>query len=186
VRRARSSDDVVMATRQGMSIRFPADDEQLRPLGRATRGVRAITLNAGDDIVSMDIISAESEMAAEREGEKLANPWVLVITKEGRGKRSAIDNFRQQNRGGKGVIATKFRQASDELAALRIVNAEDEILLVTARGIVMRQLAKAIPTQSREATGVLVQRLDPEDSIVGVTVVPAALVAEEETSEASA
>jgi len=176
VRRARSSDDVVMATRQGMSIRFRADDEQLRPLGRATRGVRAITLNPGDDIVSMDIIFAESVMAAEREGERLANPWVLVITKEGRGKRSAIDHFRQQNRGGKGVIATKFRQDSDELAALRIVNAEDEILLVTARGIVMRQLAKAIPAQSREATGVLVQRLDPEDSIVAVTVVPASFV----------
>jgi DNA gyrase subunit A len=188
VRRARSSDDVVMATRQGMCIRFRADDEQLRPLGRATRGVRAITLNPGDDIVSMDIIFAESVMAAEREGERLANPWVLVITKEGRGKRSAIDHFRRQNRGGKGVIATKFRQESDELAALRIVNAEDEILLVTARGIVMRQLAKAIPTQSREATGVLVQRLDPEDSIVGVTVVPASFIrdpaeAEEEPAE---
>ncbi|MEN9203716.1 MAG: DNA gyrase subunit A [Thermostichus sp. DG_1_5_bins_95] len=182
VRRARSSDDVVMATRQGMSIRFRADDEQLRPLGRATRGVRAMTLNPGDDIVSMDIILAESVMAAEREGEKLANPWVLVITKEGRGKRSAIDNFRQQNRGGKGVIATKFRHESDELASLRIINAEDEIVLVTARGIVMRQLAKAIPTQSREATGVVVQRLDAEDSIVGVTVVPASFIGDLEES----
>ncbi|MCJ2544241.1 DNA gyrase subunit A [Thermostichus vulcanus] len=183
VRRARSSDDVVMATRQGMSIRFRADDEQLRPLGRATRGVRAITLNPGDNLVSMDIISAESVMAAEQEGEGLANPWVLVITKAGRGKRSAIDNFRQQNRGGKGVIATKFRQDSDELAALRIVNAEDEIMLVTARGIVMRQAAKAIPTQSREATGVLVQRLDPEDSIVGVTVVPASFIGDPEEAD---
>ncbi|MFT0726910.1 DNA gyrase subunit A [Synechococcus sp. F70.1] len=176
VRRARPADDVVMATRQGMGIRFRADDEQLRPLGRPARGVRAITLNAGDAIVSMDILSAEAVRAAEQEGERLANPWVLVITKEGRGKRLAIDHFRQQNRGGKGVIATKFRQASDELAALRIVNAEDEILLVTARGMVMRQLAKAIPAQSREATGVLVQRLDPEDNIVGVTVVPASFV----------
>ncbi|MEN9210775.1 MAG: DNA gyrase C-terminal beta-propeller domain-containing protein, partial [Thermostichus sp. DG02_2_bins_29] len=119
---------------------------------------------------------------AEREGEKLANPWVLVITKEGRGKRSAIDNFRQQNRGGKGVIATKFRHESDELASLRIINAEDEIVLVTARGIVMRQLAKAIPTQSREATGVVVQRLDAEDSIVGVTVVPASFIGDLEES----
>jgi DNA gyrase subunit A len=175
VRRARPTDDVVMGTKQGMAIRFKTDVEQLRPLGRATRGVRAITLNEGDAIVSMDIILAESVVAAEAEGDKLANPWVLVITKGGYGKRSAIDEFRAQNRGGKGVIAIKFRKPEDELASLRIVNVEDELMLVTSRGIVMRQLAHAIPSQSRMGTGVRVQRLDQDDAIAALTIVPASM-----------
>ncbi len=175
VRRARPTDDVLMGTRHGISIRFRADHEQLRPLGRATRGVRAMTLNEGDALVSMDIICAETVVAAAEEGENLSNPWVLGISRGGYGKRIAIDQFRAQNRGGKGVIAFKFRREGDELAALPIVNAEDEVMLVTSRGIVMRQQTKAIPSQSRMGTGVRVQRLDPDDGIVGVTVVPASM-----------
>jgi DNA gyrase subunit A len=175
VRRARPTDDVLMGTRQGISIRFRADHEQLRPLGRATRGVRAMTLNEGDALVSMDIICAETVVAAAAEGENLSNPWVLGISRGGYGKRIAIDQFRAQNRGGKGVIAFKFRREGDELAALPIINAEDEVMLVTSRGIVMRQQTKAIPSQSRMGTGVRVQRLDPDDGIVGVTVVPASM-----------
>ncbi len=180
VRRARSTDDVIMATRQGMAIRFKADGEQLRPLSRATRGVRAMTLNEDDALVSMDIICAETIVAVEAEGENLANPWVLILTKKGYGKRLAIDQFRSQNRGGKGVIAAKFRQDGDELAALRIINVDDQLMLVTSRGIVMRQLASAITSQSRMGTGVRVQRLDTDDSIVDVTVVPAAMADPEE------
>ncbi|MDX2272973.1 MAG: DNA gyrase subunit A [Cyanobacteriota bacterium] len=173
VRRARTTDDVVMGTEQGMAIRFKTDNEQLRPLGRATRGVRAITLNPRDSIVSMDIILAESVMAAESIGDQLPNPWILAITRGGYGKRCAIDEFRAQNRGGKGVIATKFRHDSDQLSALRVVNTEDEVMVVTERGIVMRQSASAISSQSRMGTGVRVQRLDADDAIVAVTIVPA-------------
>ncbi len=172
VRRARPTDDVVMGTRQGMAIRFKADHDQLRPLGRATRGVRAITLNEKDKLVSMDILCAESIVAAEAEGDHPTNPWVLMITKGGYGKRLSIGGFRAQNRGGKGVIGLKFRKPDDELTSLQIVNQADELMLVTARGIVMRQLAQAITTQSRMGTGVRVQRLNTDDSIVGVTVVP--------------
>ncbi len=179
VRRARASDDVIMATRQGLAIRFRADHEQLRPLGRATRGVRAMNLNGEDALVSMDIICAETVVAAEAKGSDLANPWVLLLTKRGYGKRLAIEQFRAQNRGGKGVIAAKFRADGDELAALRIVNVDDQLMLATSRGIVMRQLASAITCQSRMGTGVRVQRLDSDDAIVDVTVVPASMAPDE-------
>ncbi len=165
VRRAKPSDDVILGSSNGMAIRFRADSDQLRPLGRATRGVRAMALNEGDRLVSMDIITEDSE------------DWVLVITAAGYGKRTGVDEFRCQNRAGKGLFATKFKtaKANDSLATVRIVKEEDEVLIVTARGIVIRQDAGMIPTQSRLATGVRVQRLDSDDAIVGVTIVPAAL-----------
>jgi DNA gyrase subunit A len=175
VRRARSTDNAIVATKQGMAIRFQADGEQLRPLGRATRGVRAMSLNAGDTLVSLDIISAETSAAVESGGEIPTGPWVLAVTSGGYGKRTAISEFRIQNRGGKGLTATKFRKPGQELASLQIVNADDEVMIVTARGIVIRQRAAAIPTQSRMATGVRVQRLDDEDAICAVTIVPAAM-----------
>ncbi len=165
VRRAKPSDDVILGSSNGMAIRFRADSDQLRPLGRATRGVRAMALNDGDRLVSMDIITEDSD------------DWVLVITAAGYGKRTAVDEFRCQNRAGKGLFATKFKTAkvNDSLATVRIVKEEDEVLIVTSRGIVIRQDAGMIPTQSRLATGVRVQRLDSDDAIVGVTIVPAAL-----------
>jgi DNA gyrase subunit A len=176
VRKACPQDHILMGTQQGMSLRFKADDEQLRPLGRATRGVRAITLNDGDRLVSMDIISAEAQAS---EG----STWILGVTRGGYGKRLAIDEFRAQNRGGKGLIALKFRKPEDEMVALRLVNQADQLMVVTSRGIVMRQMVQAIPSQSRMGTGVRIQRLDSEDGIVAVTVVPAVIVEDSETVE---
>lgn len=168
VRRARESDDVLIATQQGMGIRFHADHEQLRPLGRATRGVRAMTLNPGDRPVSMDIIPADAK-----------DGFILLTTVQGYGKLTPVEAMRAQNRGGKGVIACKLRQddqdGCDELVALRIVHSRDEIMLVTSRGIVIRQVVQAISSQSRMGMGVRLQRLDADDRIVGVTVVPPSL-----------
>ncbi|MEO0802803.1 MAG: DNA gyrase subunit A [Cyanobacteria bacterium J06642_2] len=183
VRRARPEDDVILGSRQGMGIRFSTDSDQLRPLGRATRGVRAMSLNEGDSLVNMDIICEQSLIPdPENEGSYL-DPWILIITKSGYGKRTAIDEFRCQNRAGKGVTATKFRQDDDEIASLRIVNSDDEVLVVTSRGIVIRQRAQDISSQSRMATGVRVQRLDDDDAIAAVTIVPAAMAEGDEDEE---
>ncbi|MGL6283251.1 MAG: DNA gyrase C-terminal beta-propeller domain-containing protein, partial [Microcoleaceae cyanobacterium] len=93
-------------------------------------------------------------------------PWVLVITQNGYGKRVPIEQFTPQNRAGKGRIATKFKKnkkVTDYVAALRVVTPEDELMIITNRGIIIRQAVKAISVQSRSATGVRVQRLDQED-----------------------
>jgi DNA gyrase subunit A len=170
VQRARSQDDILVGSRQGMAIRFRADDEQLRPLGRTARGVRSMELREGDALVSMDILSCEERERTEANGE--CGPWVLVVTAGGFGKRVPFSEFRSQNRGGMGVIATKFRDGGDELAGLRVVSGEDELMIVTARGVIIRQHADEISEQSRPATGVRVQRLDEDDTIVGIAVVP--------------
>jgi DNA gyrase subunit A len=188
VRRARAEDSIIIGSRQGMSIHFRADHEQLRPLGRPTRGVRAMVLRNGDELISMDILPsqvvasiAESEDAdVDCESEELdadlrdQGPWALIITMGGLGKRVPVAQFRLQKRAGMGLRAIKFRKAGDRLAALQIVNDSDEIIMVTSRGIIIRQAVNAISCQSRAATGVRVQRLDGDDAIVAVALVPPA------------
>ncbi|AGY59874.1 DNA gyrase subunit A [Gloeobacter kilaueensis] len=170
VRRARAQDDILVGSRAGMAIRFRADEDQLRALGRTARGVKSMELRKNDELVSMDILSCEQRERAEANGD--CGPWVLVVTAGGFGKRVPFSEFRAQNRGGMGVIATKFRDEGDELAALRVVGCEEELMIVTARGVIIRQHGDEISQQSRAATGVRVQRLDEDDTIVGVAVVP--------------
>jgi DNA gyrase subunit A len=186
VRRTRSQDSIIIGTRQGMAIHFRADHEQLRPLGRPTRGVRSMSLRDGDELISMDILPSQvADMVAnaaaetdteieelELESSTSQGPWVLVITTGGLGKRVPVSQFRLQNRAGMGVRAMKFRRAEDRLAALRVVNEADEMMIVTSRGIIIRQVVNAISCQSRAATGVRVQRLDEDDAIVAVALVP--------------
>jgi DNA gyrase subunit A len=188
VRRARNEDSVIIGTRKGMTIHFRTDQEQLRPLGRPTRGVKSMALRKGDELISMDILPSQvvEQVAHSAEEPELDSddldadsprnqgPWVLVITTGGLGKRVPVSQFRLQNRAGMGVRAIKFRLANDELAALRVVGAADEFVMVTSRGIIIRQIVKAITCQSRSATGIRVQRLDEDDAIVAVALVPPA------------
>jgi DNA gyrase subunit A len=200
VQRATQSDSIIIGSRQGMAIHFKADDEQLRPLGRATRGVKAMKLRANDELISMDILPGQVvasmasaiEATAEEEAEEPngvsdnaeaaeeqelvvtagQGPWVMVVTMGGYGKRVPVSQFRLQNRAGMGIMATKFRLPKDQVAALRVVNEGDELMIVTSRGIIIRQAINAISPQSRMATGVRVQRLDEDDAIAAVALVP--------------
>ena len=186
VRRARVEDTILIGTELGMAIHFRADHAQLRPLGRATRGVRAMKLKDGDKLVGMDIIAAAVTAhlsdADDEEGddvetdvvEETGGPWVLVITTYGYGKRVPVSQFRIQKRAGKGVTSTKFKKLkqADSVTSLRIVHPKDELMIITNRGIIIRQSVDAISSQSRSATGVRVQRLDSDDFISAVTLVP--------------
>ncbi|WP_286625464.1 DNA gyrase subunit A [Thermosynechococcus sp. B1] len=188
VRRTREEDTIIIGSRQGMAIHFRASHDQLRPLGRATRGVKSMSLRPGDELVGMDILPAaianrfatppEDDSAEMEDVEETVahseGPWVLVITTNGYGKRVPVQQFRLQNRAGMGITATKFKAKSneDQLAALRIVNAEDELMIVTSRGIIIRQKVMDISSQSRSATGVRLQRLDEDDVIVTAAVLP--------------
>jgi DNA gyrase subunit A len=108
-------------------------------------------------------------------------PWVVAVTTKGFGKRVQVGRFRLQNRAGVGLRAIKFKSEGDRLASLRIVHAGDELMLVTSRGIMIRQAVESISLQSRSATGVRVQRLDGDDAIVAVALVPKAAEGEENT-----
>ncbi|MDJ0636094.1 MAG: DNA gyrase subunit A [Xenococcaceae cyanobacterium MO_188.B29] len=197
VRLAKQEDSVIIGTRKGMAIHFQTDHQQLRPLGRSTKGVRSMKLKGDDELISMDILpsqvvaniaaNGENDEDDSLESEELiaeeANlgPWLLTITNNGYGKRVPVTKFRLQNRAGMGVRAIKFKSADDRLAAIHVVNQEDEMMIITNRGIIIRQAVDAISPQSRTATGVRVQRLDDDDAIAAVALVPPA--AEEETDE---
>ncbi|WP_247215601.1 DNA gyrase subunit A [Synechococcus sp. C9] len=168
VRLAKATDSILIGSRGGMAIRFAVDHKQLRPLGRATRGVRAMELRPGDVLVGMDMISPEDERD------------VLVVTMNGYGKRVPASEFRIQNRSGMGITSTKFRKQGDAVAGLGLIGADEEILLVTQRGVIIRQAARDISQQSRMATGVRLQRLDADDAIAAVAAVPPNLGDEEE------
>ncbi|MEB3295552.1 MAG: DNA gyrase subunit A [Synechococcales bacterium] len=185
VRLATVHDSIIVGSSLGRAIHFRVNNDQLRPLGRATRGVRSMNLREGDRLVGMAIVSSQIlaeqaallEAAGDDDSEELSDaknqgPWILVVTTGGLGKRVPVSQFRLQNRAGMGIIATKFRKKGDTLAALTMVNEDEELMLVTNRGIIIRQSANAISAQSRPATGVRLQRLDEEDSLVAVAVVP--------------
>lgn len=155
-------------------------------------------LKGDDELISMDIIPSQIvatiETSGEEEeddsGEELVDeavdqgPWLLAITNNGYGKRVPIAKFRLQNRAGMGVRAIKFKSDDDRLVAIDIVNPDDELMIVTNRGIMIRQAVKAISLQSRNATGVRVQRLDKDDAIAAVAPVPPLEIEEDEEDAA--
>ncbi|MBQ4123846.1 DNA gyrase subunit A [bacterium] len=154
VKQANNTDEVFIATSCGMAIRFAIDD--LRPLGRSARGVNSMKLRTGDTIIGCDIIP------------KNFDADLLVVTSDGFGKRSKMSEFRAQNRGGIGLIATKFKSAASRLVALTVVEEMDEIMVVTQNGIVTRIKASDISRQGRPATGVRIQNLMENDLVMAV------------------
>ena len=193
VRLTREEDSILIGSRSGMAIHFRADRDQLRPLGRTARGVRAMSLRSGDELVALDILPAAIASRVGQAGDDAADdnepieetsddstetsspgPWVLVITARGYGKRVPVEQFKLYNRATKGKIATKFKSAKgidDSLAGLLVVNDSDEITIATKRATIVRQSVNAIPVQSRGATGVMVQRI-VDDTIAAVALVP--------------
>ena len=154
VKLAKSYDEIIIGTSCGMAIRFPIKD--LRPLGRSAKGVISMKLRSGDEIVGCDIVPQAYDAD------------LLVVTSDGFGKRTKLSEFRTQNRGGIGLIATKFKTSASRLVALTIVEDSDDIMLVTANGVVTRINAGSISRQGRPATGVRAQNLNDGDNVVSV------------------
>ena len=192
VRLALPGDSILIGSRNGMTIHFRLTDEELRPLGRTARGVRAMNLRPGDQLVSMDVLPAEladqvasagvGDDTPDDEAEEVApseGPWVLVAAASGLGKRVPVDQFRLQKRAGMGLRAIKFRHKGDVLVGLKVLGAGEELLLVSEKGVIVRTQADAIPQQSRAATGVRLQKLDAGDRLTEVVLVPPAPEEEE-------
>ncbi|MBI2995936.1 MAG: DNA gyrase subunit A [Candidatus Melainabacteria bacterium] len=155
VRRSYGKDHIIIGTYDGMVLRF--NEEDLRPLGRTARGVRAINLREGDYVVGFDTFAADSK------------DQVLLVTTDGFGKRVELEEFRTQNRAGVGLIGTKFKSESSHLASLDVVKETDEVIIASAHGVVLRAKVSDISCQSRMATGVRLQKLDEEDYVASVT-----------------
>jgi DNA gyrase subunit A len=144
--------EIVLATRKGMAIRFPED--KVRPMGRAAYGVKGITLAKGDYVIGMVVVKRDSSL--------------LVVTENGYGKRTSIDDYRVTNRGGKGVINVKTTERNGEVVAIKEVLDDDELILITKNGIANRQSVKDIKVIGRNTQGVRLISLKGNDKVTDV------------------
>jgi DNA gyrase subunit A len=145
-----------------MTIRFAVSD--VREMGRAAAGVRGIRLKEDDEVVSLDVASDEAD--------------ILIVTDAGYGKRTKLERFNVQARGGQGVRGIKLTAARGRVVSAFMVSLDEEILLVSSGGVLIRMPVREIASQGRDATGVRVMNLDDGQVVAAVT-----KVAEESPSE---
>ncbi|HAG10071.1 MAG TPA: DNA gyrase subunit A [Desulfotomaculum sp.] len=144
--------EVIIGTRNGLAIKF--NEEQVSSHGRTSRGVRGILLEKDDVVVGLGVITPRDH--------------VLVVTANGHGKRTPVKNYRLQNRGGHGVINIKTSPKTGPVVALKVVKEDEELLLISKEGIIIRMKTSEISVMGRSTRGVLIMRLDKDDLVVGV------------------
>ena len=145
-------DDIFMVSRNGMTIRFSEND--VRPMGRSTAGVRGMKMKQGDEVVSCDV--ARDEVA------------ILIVTDAGYGKRTQLDRFNRQTRGGQGVRGIKLTAKKGYVVAAFMVGLDGEIFLISSGGVTIRTAVRDISSQGRDATGVRVMNLDAGQTVASV------------------
>ncbi len=161
--------DIFIATHDGMGIRFNEDD--VRPMGRTATGVRGIKLRDGDYVVSADIIEE--------------NTQVLNVTEKGYGKRTAVSEFNVQKRGGMGVKIHQITDKTGKITGTLIVNEDEELMLITSEGVIIRLRANDISVVGRASQGVKLINLDGGVNVAGAAKIAADQIDEEETDESA-
>ncbi|WP_168625982.1 DNA gyrase subunit A [Cryobacterium sp. BB307] len=146
--------ELLLVSHKGMSLRFRATDEALRPMGRSTSGVIGMHFRDGDELLSANVVSDDG--------------FVFVVTEGGFAKRTSIDQYRVQNRGGLGIKVAKLQDARGDLAGALIVDEEDEVLVVLASGKVVRSAVAEVPAKGRDTMGVVFARFAEDDRIIAI------------------
>ena len=147
-------DDILLVSRNGMSLRFHADDASLRPMGRSTSGVTGMKFREGDELISANVVTEGS--------------FVFVVTEGGYAKRTSVDEYRVQGRNGFGIKVAKLVEDRGALVGGLIVYEEDEVLVVMASGKVVRSNVNEVPAKGRDTMGVIFAKPGKGDSIIGV------------------
>ncbi|MFE3441720.1 DNA gyrase subunit A [Nocardia sp. NPDC059180] len=149
-----ADDDLLLVSAQGQSIRFAATDEALRPMGRATSGVQGMRFNTDDELLSLNVV---------REG-----TYLLVATSGGYAKRTAIEEYTAQGRGGKGVLTIQYDTRRGTLVGALIVDDDDELYAITSGGGVIRTAAKQVRKAGRQTKGVRLMNLGEGDTLLAI------------------
>lgn len=167
-------DEILLVSKKGMSLRFEATDEALRPMGRSTSGVKGMSFRDGDALLEASVVpgsgaggeSAENEpdAAVEAEGAQ----YVFVVTEGGYAKRTAVEQYRLQNRGGLGIKVAKLNEDRGDLAGALIVGSDDEVLVVLASGKVVRSDVAEVPAKGRDTMGVVFAKFATDDRIIAI------------------
>ena len=146
---------LMLGTKSGMAIAF--SEEDVRAMGRSARGVKGISLREGDEVVGMDLLRRNAE--------------VLTVTEEGFGKRTSVEEYRTQSRGGKGIINLKVTEKTGPVVGIKVVNEDQELMLITAGGIVIRMNVADISVYGRSSQGVKLMSTGEEDQVVALATV---------------
>mgnify|MGYP001243179834 CR=1 FL=1 len=146
--------EVLLVSRHGQSIRFAATDSAMRPMGRSTSGVKGMDFREGDSLLSASVVTDEG--------------YVFVVTEGGYAKRTAVTEYRVQNRGGLGIKVAKLSETRGDLAGALIVEEDDEVLVVLASGKVVRSAVAEVPAKGRDTMGVVFARFAEDDKIIAV------------------
>ncbi|MFF0489141.1 DNA gyrase subunit A [Nocardia sp. NPDC003482] len=149
-----ADDDLLLVSAHGQSIRFPANDEVLRPMGRATSGVQGMRFNTDDELLSLNVVRD--------------NTYLLVATAGGYAKRTAIEEYTAQGRGGKGVLTIQYDQRRGSLVGALIVDDEDELYAITSGGGVIRTSANQVRKAGRQTKGVRLMNLGEGDTLLAI------------------
>jgi DNA gyrase subunit A len=147
-------DDMLLVSRAGMSLRFTASDQSLRPMGRSTAGVKGMQFRGEDQLLSASVVSDQG--------------FVFVVTEGGYAKRTAVDQYRTQQRGGLGIKVAKLSDTRGGLAGAMIVDEDDEVLIVLESGKVVRSSVSEVPAKGRDTMGVVFARLAEDDKVLGI------------------
>ena len=156
-------DEVLLISRKGLAIRFPADDSELRPMGRATSGVTGMKFRPGDELLSMSVIRAG---AADDER------FVFTVTDGGFAKRTHVFEYRQQGRGGLGIKAMKLNEDRGSLVGGLVVTDNDEVIAIKASGQITRSVVAEVPVKGRDTMGVRFVGVGENDSVVVIALNP--------------
>jgi DNA gyrase subunit A len=148
------TDDLLLVSRKGMSVRFTATNDALRPMGRSTSGVKGMTFRGDDTLLSASVVGEDG--------------YVFVVTEGGYAKRTSADQYRVQNRGGMGIKVAKLAEARGDLAGALIVSEDDEVLVVLASGKVVRSAVAEVPAKGRDTMGVVFARFADNDRIIAL------------------
>ena len=148
------NEDILLVSRQGMSLRFNANDEALRPMGRSTSGVNGMKFRDGDELISANVVTEDS--------------FVFVVTEGGYAKRTSVNEYRVQGRNGYGIKVAKLVEDRGALVGALIVDEDDEVLVVMQGGKVVRTGVSEVPAKGRDTMGVIFAKPGKGDSIIGV------------------
>ena len=151
VRRTSGQDEMIVVTEKGMAIRF--EEEDIRTMGRSAMGVKVITLAEDDRVVAMDLAPDDK--------------FVLVISEQGFGKKTPLNEYRTQIRGGKGIITYNIREKTGDIVSAKVIKKEDEIMMISLNGTIIRLKADEISTMGRNTQGVTLMKMK-DDRVVAV------------------
>nr|WP_245561762.1 DNA gyrase subunit A [Agromyces italicus] len=167
-------DEILLVSKKGMSLRFEATDEALRPMGRSTSGVKGMSFRDGDALLEASVVPGSgaageiAENAPDDSADVDGAQYVFVVTEGGYAKRTAVDQYRLQNRGGLGIKVAKLNEDRGDLAGALIVGTDDEVLVVLASGKVVRSDVAEVPAKGRDTMGVVFAKFAVDDRIIAI------------------